>query len=164
MKKKIVFNGEDIEVEIKNRDAHHIVFEINGKEYAFTHKGGEKNHCIIEKEGKHRQVFFAPSSKIPGLLYLSEKGMACELEVPTQGRVKTKGNEQGHMLSPMPGKIIKVFKKAGDRVETGEAILVMEAMKMEHTIKANCDGVIEKIHYKEGELVDGQMELVEIKE
>jgi 3-methylcrotonyl-CoA carboxylase alpha subunit len=60
----------------------------------------------------------------------------------------------------MPGKIIALKVEAGAKVERGQALLVMEAMKMEHTIRAPADGVVEKIHYKVGEQVDEGIELI----
>ena len=64
------------------------------------------------------------------------------------------------LTSPMPGKIIAVKIEAGAKVERGQALLVMEAMKMEHTIRAPADGIVEKIHYKVGEQVDEGVELI----
>jgi 3-methylcrotonyl-CoA carboxylase alpha subunit len=64
------------------------------------------------------------------------------------------------LTAPMPGKIIAVKVEAGAKVERGQALLVMEAMKMEHTIRAPADGTVEKIHYKVGEQVDEGVELI----
>jgi 3-methylcrotonyl-CoA carboxylase alpha subunit len=64
------------------------------------------------------------------------------------------------LTAPMPGKIIAVKVEPGAKVERGQALLVMEAMKMEHTIRAPADGVVEKIHYKVGEQVDEGVELI----
>ncbi|MDH5580939.1 MAG: hypothetical protein OEY33_03470 [Bdellovibrionales bacterium] len=164
MKKKLVIDGLEYEIELHSQDADSVKFSFNDKVYWFDKKGEELNHNILDHEGIHTQIFHASSSQIPGLVYLCHNGNSYELEVPTKGRVKKKSDEQGHMLSPMPGKIIKVFKEVGDQVEKGEPILVLEAMKMEHTIKANCNGQIEKIYFEEGQLVDGQVELVDIKE
>jgi 3-methylcrotonyl-CoA carboxylase alpha subunit len=62
----------------------------------------------------------------------------------------------------MPGKILKLLVKVGEDVVPGTPILVMEAMKMEHTIKASKAGKIEKIHFKEGDQVAGGVELVKL--
>jgi 3-methylcrotonyl-CoA carboxylase alpha subunit len=64
------------------------------------------------------------------------------------------------LTAPMPGKIIAVKVEPGAKVERGQALLVMEAMKMEHTIRAPADGTVEKIHYKVGEQVDEGVELI----
>ena len=58
---------------------------------------------------------------------------------------KTSGDGDGQLLSPMPGKILQVLVNAHDNVKAGQSLIVMEAMKMEHTIKAGFDGKVEKI-------------------
>ncbi len=60
----------------------------------------------------------------------------------------------GRLTAPMPGKVIEVKTAAGRRVRRGEALLVLEAMKMEHTIVAPADGVVEDVHYAPGDLVE----------
>ena len=69
---------------------------------------------------------------------------------------------ENSMLSPMPGKILKLFVGPGDRVAEGDSLLILEAMKMEHTVKANRAGRIAQIYFKEGQLVDGGVDLVDI--
>jgi 3-methylcrotonyl-CoA carboxylase alpha subunit len=60
----------------------------------------------------------------------------------------------GRLTAPMPGKIIDVSARAGQRVKRGEALLVLEAMKMEHTIVAPADGIIDGVHFAPGDLVE----------
>ena len=60
---------------------------------------------------------------------------------------------EGRMTAPMPGKVIAVNVAPGARVGKGAALLVMEAMKMEHTIVAPADGVVEEILYGVGDQV-----------
>ena len=67
----------------------------------------------------------------------------------------------GRLTAPMPGKIIAVHVKAGAAVGRGTALLVMEAMKMEHTIAAPDDGTVTAVHFKVGEQVDEGTELIE---
>ncbi|XP_041032877.1 methylcrotonoyl-CoA carboxylase subunit alpha, mitochondrial isoform X2 [Carcharodon carcharias] len=57
---------------------------------------------------------------------------------------------RGGAVAPMTGTIEKVFVKEGDHVKAGDSLMVMIAMKMEHTIKAPKAGVVEKVLYKEG--------------
>jgi 3-methylcrotonyl-CoA carboxylase alpha subunit len=60
---------------------------------------------------------------------------------------------EGRMTAPMPGKVIAVNVARGARVAKGAALLVMEAMKMEHTIVAPANGVVEDILYGVGDQV-----------
>ena len=66
----------------------------------------------------------------------------------------------GSLTAPMPGKIIAVNVKPGAAVTRGQALLVLEAMKMEHTIAAPADGTVTEIYFKLGEQVDEGCELI----
>ncbi|HSA89745.1 MAG TPA: acetyl/propionyl/methylcrotonyl-CoA carboxylase subunit alpha [Burkholderiales bacterium] len=66
----------------------------------------------------------------------------------------------GSHAAPMPGKVIKVLTDAGARVTRGQALLILEAMKMEHTITAPADGVVKEVHYGAGEQVLEGAELI----
>ncbi len=66
----------------------------------------------------------------------------------------------GGLTAPMPGKIVAVHVAVGDLVKRGTALLVLEAMKMEHTITAPADGIVEQLPYAVGDQVDEGAELV----
>ncbi|HEX5477511.1 MAG TPA: acetyl/propionyl/methylcrotonyl-CoA carboxylase subunit alpha [Burkholderiales bacterium] len=67
---------------------------------------------------------------------------------------------QGTLFAPMPGKVIQVLVEAGARVEKGQALLILEAMKMEHTISAPADGIVKEVLYGAGEQVLEGAELI----
>jgi len=67
----------------------------------------------------------------------------------------------GDLQAPMPGKIIAIFVAAGDAVEKDAPLLILEAMKMEHTIRAPARGRIARIHCRVGEQVGEGAELIE---
>ncbi len=69
--------------------------------------------------------------------------------------------DQTAVRSPLPGKIIDLKIKAGDSVTKGQALLVLEAMKMEHTLTAPTDGKIKSVRYAVGEQVPEGADLVE---
>ncbi len=67
----------------------------------------------------------------------------------------------GHrVLSPMPGRIVLVKVKAGDAVVEGQEVLVMEAMKMEMSLKAPRDGIVAEVRAASGDVVEGDAALV----
>ena len=66
----------------------------------------------------------------------------------------------GSLTAPMPGKIIAVHVKPGAPVKSGDALLVMEAMKMEHTIFAAADGVVGEVYFGLGDQVAEGVELL----
>jgi 3-methylcrotonyl-CoA carboxylase alpha subunit len=70
----------------------------------------------------------------------------------------------GSLAAPMPGKVIAVMVKPGDKVAKGAPLLILEAMKMEHTIAAPADGVVREIHYAAGEQVPEGAELLRLEQ
>jgi 3-methylcrotonyl-CoA carboxylase alpha subunit len=70
--------------------------------------------------------------------------------------------ESGRLSAPMPGKIVGFLVKAGDKVSKGQALAVMEAMKMEHTIAAPADGQIGELLYAPGDQVAEGAELLKM--
>jgi 3-methylcrotonyl-CoA carboxylase alpha subunit len=68
--------------------------------------------------------------------------------------------DTGRLTAPMPGKIVAVRVAAGQTVKRGAPLLVLEAMKMEHTITAPADGVVDRVRYAVGDQVDEGAELV----
>ncbi|XP_007256840.3 methylcrotonoyl-CoA carboxylase subunit alpha, mitochondrial [Astyanax mexicanus] len=71
---------------------------------------------------------------------------------------------QGGAVAPMSGTIEKIFVKAGDTVQKGDPLVVMIAMKMEHTIRAPKAGVIKKVLFREGSQASRHAPLVEFEE
>ncbi|MFI5447493.1 acetyl/propionyl/methylcrotonyl-CoA carboxylase subunit alpha [Polaromonas sp. UC242_47] len=70
--------------------------------------------------------------------------------------------EIGRLTAPMPGKVVSFAVKAGDTVSKGQALAVMEAMKMEHTIAAPADGVVQELLYAPGDQVTEGAELLKM--
>jgi acetyl/propionyl-CoA carboxylase alpha subunit len=64
------------------------------------------------------------------------------------------------VTAPMPGKVVRVLVKAGDEVKTRQALLVVEAMKMENELRAARDGRVREVFVSEGQLVEAGASLV----
>lgn len=71
-------------------------------------------------------------------------------------------DEVGHAIarSPMPGVVVSVKVAPGDKVPAGAVLIVIESMKLETSIRATQDGIVERIHVKEGESFDRDAALV----
>jgi acetyl/propionyl-CoA carboxylase alpha subunit len=70
----------------------------------------------------------------------------------------------GSLRAPMPGKVLAVLVRPGQPVAQGDALLKLEAMKMEHTIRTAAAGVVEAIYFGPGDTVDADALLVKIRE
>jgi biotin carboxyl carrier protein len=68
------------------------------------------------------------------------------------GHVEVEGRQQ--IVAPMPGKIMRLLVNAGARVETGQGLLVVEAMKMQNEIRSPKSGTVERVLVKEGQPVN----------
>ena len=70
----------------------------------------------------------------------------------------------GSLVAPMPGKIIAVAVKSGQPVSRGAALMILEAMKMEHTISAPRDGKVGEVFFKPGDQVNEGAELLKLED
>ena len=117
----------------------------------------------VEIKGKPQKV---PAEKIAGKLWFHWRGETFSYEPPRKGKGRSgqASLEPGKIHSPMPGKVIKVLTQKGKSVEEGEALIVMEAMKMEYTLAADISGTITQLNCTENQQVALGQLLVEIKE
>jgi acetyl/propionyl-CoA carboxylase alpha subunit len=70
----------------------------------------------------------------------------------------------GHLMAPMSGTIVAVLVKAGERVGKGAPLIVVEAMKMEHTIVAPAEGIVTAVNYHVGDKVAEGADLVDLED
>jgi len=101
----------------------------------------------IFKEGKKLQVFYE------GDLYEIES-------VSGRDASQAEGTQSLNVTAPMHSRVVKILKKQGERVEAGESVVVVEAMKMESELKASASGTIKEIRVKEGDAVEKDSILV----
>jgi len=78
------------------------------------------------------------------------------------GRRRRREAAEGSLASPMPGTVVKVLVSAGDRVEKGQDLLVVEAMKMEIKVSAPVAGTVKAVRAKEGDPCDAGQVLAEV--
>lgn len=99
-------------------------------------------------------------------VHLSGQTMVFDLET---GRVNKRSTNQKtsnpHLImAPMPGKITKIFVVQGQAIKVGDSLIVMEAMKMEYTLKTSIAGKIKKVNCQVNEQVPLATLLVEIED
>ncbi len=129
---------------------------------SFTHEGmilhtGE--NLWLEIDGRK---YKAVATKVGDVWWVHVLGHTLQFEVVEAGA--TSSDDEGGLTAPMPGKILEVHVSEGQSVASGEILMVMEAMKMEHKIVASSDGKVEYIHFKEGDQVPQGAELLTISE
>jgi acetyl/propionyl-CoA carboxylase alpha subunit len=110
------------------------------------------NGAHIDGELTRRKAL--PSHRDGDGIVVFENGEAYEFTLDTGEREAGEGSAgDGAILSPMPGKIVSVAAKQGARVKKGDALLVLEAMKMEHTLTAPFDGAVVELKARAGDQV-----------
>jgi 3-methylcrotonyl-CoA carboxylase alpha subunit len=100
-------------------------------------------------------------------LHVFSKGHKTTLVVPSPNWLLSLGGDvlsaaKGAIKAPMPSLVVELRVKVGDRVEEGQAVVVLESMKTETVLRANVAGVVKAIGCKNGEMVEEGKELVDI--
>jgi biotin carboxyl carrier protein len=83
-------------------------------------------------------------------------------QAPTAPRAAPPARGEGGITAPMPGLIVALKVKEGDTVQAGQALLVMEAMKMENAITASYNGTVARIYVREGDSISEGDVLVDV--
>ncbi len=110
---------------------------------------GQRLTAVVYADGETDHVF-------------SALGATQILAIDLLGHAGEAPAEEGRLTAPMPGKVLSFAVKPGDAVRQGQALAVMEAMKMEHTIAAPADGVVTELLYAPGDQVDEGAELLKL--
>ena len=160
-----------------------MIFSFEGEEYIYQYSN---NQDVFEI---HRKFFERISQSRGKILEFNENNLYFELDdsilnaqiTESSGNITVnlgKGditfkikprfvdpNEvviEGGLSAPMPGKILNIKVKKNNKVKKGDTLITLEAMKMEHSIKANTDGVVEDVFVKAGEQVENGSLLMKI--
>jgi 3-methylcrotonyl-CoA carboxylase alpha subunit len=115
---------------------------------------------VVEHEGVRRTL---RAIRQGDALYLQWAGELRRVEAYDPiSAVEASNSHQGGLTAPMNGSIVRVLVEAGQTVEAGAQLVVLEAMKMEHSIRAPHAGVIKALYCQEGEMVGEGSALVEL--
>ena len=116
---------------------------------------GEEFEVDIERDGETwkvrvggREFSIQVDSRVPG-----------EITRRSTGRGKRR-NRSGTISSSIPGKVVSLHTAVGDRVEEGEVLLILEAMKMQNEIQAPIPGTVSEVNCESGDSVESNVPLV----
>ena len=137
------------EIEVKYQLKRNGLFEVMGTS-CNIHAVDESG--IDVEIGSHR--FFAQVTRAGNQILINMP--FGDLDAIILPRFTEPGNEvpEGGLVAPMPGKVIEVKVKKGDKVKTGDTLIIIEAMKMEHAIKATAPGKVTKLMVALNQQVD----------
>ena len=121
--------------------------ELNGNNLRLDASGKRYNATVVD-DGTSLHIFVNGNYQV---LEKIERGLDGESE-----------EAGGSLTAPMPGTVIEVKVAEGDSVEAGQPLIILEAMKMEHTINAPTAGTVAEVMYAAGDLVDDGAELLKL--
>ena len=136
---KVIYNNEELDFEIIDLANNVYLLRIDKKLFNFTctHKNNENI------------ILFSQSEKFELTVRTSLQDKANEVLAK-----KLSSHHHLEVKAPMPGMILKFKKQKGDMVNHGDAVMILEAMKMENEIRSVRDGIIKEIFVKEGAAVE----------
>ena len=120
---------------------------------------GRDTHDIVLDDRRLALTVYRIGSKVS---VFAADGSALVDEIDPIAHAGEGATEGGRLTAPMPGKVIAFLAQPGQKVAAGQALAVMEAMKMEHTISAPRDGTIAELLYAIGDQVDEGGELLRL--
>lgn len=134
--------------------------QLSNAHYQVLLHTSSSHECVVTINGRYRRLFFA--SQGPHWWVQTADGVVEFQTVSLLPPPKTAVGTASSLRAPMPGTVLTVLVETGQRVEKGQPLLKLEAMKMEHTIRAAADGVVEAIYYTAGDRVDADAQLLKI--
>lgn len=157
MKFEVILNGVGRVVELE-REAERWRISVDGESVDADAVEIAPDIFSILLNGNSHEVRVTPTSR--GTLTLQTAHQEFTAEVIDQrawrgrrhGALEAEGRQQ--ILAPMPGKIVRVLVQVGDKVEAGQGLLVVEAMKMQNEIRSPKSGTVERVLAKEGQPVN----------
>jgi 3-methylcrotonyl-CoA carboxylase alpha subunit len=129
-----------------------------GREYAF---GGQQDGDALQVT-LGESMFRVRAVRDGASWHLFRDGAHRVLALQSVQTAPEPDSALGSLAAPMPGKVLQVLVQPGAKVAKGTALMILEAMKMEHTIAAPHDGRVAEIHFKAGEQVSEGAELLRL--
>jgi len=168
-------NNMIIPIEIDNTDKSIVIDKVFNSDYHISideiaHQlkilSITKNELQFKFDDKLIKAFISDEDKAVGWVSmhgLKFKLIRKDILTETDEYVLTgQDDSQRNLYAPMPGKVIKVNVKKGDKVRRGTVLLVVEAMKMENNITAVNNAIVKEVVVSEGEMVDTDIQLVHL--
>lgn len=119
------------------------------------------NNLLFFDNGSQLQKFLFQKTAKKTILFTQQGNVTVEPHQPN-ATLDDASHSENHLNAPMPGTIVAILKKANDIIKKGEPLIIIEAMKMEHTIVAPSNGVINSIFYDIGSQVQEGATLVDM--
>jgi acetyl-CoA/propionyl-CoA carboxylase biotin carboxyl carrier protein len=148
--------GDPVPVRIRGRACAGAEVSVGGADPVAAHAESGVGTLTVTSDGRTQRYTYAHTAVTGhGTTWLARDGntWAIEEEEPIAAGPAATGGGDGVVRSPMPGTVLVVKAALGDRVKAGQPLLIVEAMKMEHTVSAPVDGVVAELTAAPGQQV-----------
>ncbi len=164
---EIKIDDQLVTVELLNRDGSNYQIAVNNKVYDLDALEVEKGAYSILFDNKSYNVELVDGKTSKAYTvntqYDSFNVQIIDAETKYQmNRKKDEGEDANVISSPMPGKVVRILYKEGDKVKAGDTVVIVSAMKMESEYKVKQDRTIKRILVKEGDSVNSDQPMVVI--
>lgn len=151
---KVTINGKQVfEIDGNTVNGATILTDMIRLDERFYHvlqNGRSYNIEVIRADRNEKTI----SIRVNGTVYEAKVKDKFDQLMEQMGFDSAAGKKIRELKAPMPGLVIDIRVKAGDAVQKGDAVIVLEAMKMENVLKAAGDGVVKKIEVTKGVSVE----------
>ena len=158
--------GRQIPVSITNAEARKIKGTVDGKPFTAEFIGHDGHQLKLMLNGRTEVVYCSVNEEQRTIVNFHGLNFSCfrtdQLNDTIDYACKEAAADKSRLVSPMPGKVVKINVKEGDEVEEGTVMIVVEAMKMENNIVATAKAKVKRILVSEGEMVDNKKQLIEL--
>lgn len=158
--------GKKVPVNIEDADAGAIKGMVDNLPFKAEFIHYDNKQLKIMLNGKTETVYCSVNEDQQTIVNFRGLNFTChrtdQLNDAVDYARKAESNDKTRLVSPMPGKVVKINVKEGDEVEEGTVMIVVEAMKMENNIVAVAKARVKRILVKEGEMVDNKRLLIEL--
>ena len=143
----VEFDGNNHPVKLSKINNHVYLLKIGNKVYEITTDKLDKDKFGFLINGHYFETTVRTKLSEKAAEYLKNKRLE---------------SHQDNISAPMPGLLLKLMKKVGDKVEQGESVAVLEAMKMENDLRSPASGIIKEILVAEGASVEKNQVIINI--
>jgi 3-methylcrotonyl-CoA carboxylase alpha subunit len=158
--------GQKIPVRINNTASRKIDGQIGENSFAAEYLSHDGHQLKLMLNGRTEVVYCSVNDEQQTIVNFHGLNFHCfrtdQLNDTLDYACKEQVNDKSRLVSPMPGKVVKINVKEGDKVAEGTIMIVVEAMKMENNIVATAKAKVKKILVTEGEMVDNKKQLIEL--
>ena len=158
MKFEVAMNGAQRTVELERDAGNGWRISVDGKAVDADAAEIAPGVFSILLNGKSYEIRVTPTPAGTLTLQTGRNEFTAEVADPRAWRGRRHGAHEAEgrqqVLAPMPGKIVRVLVQAGEKVESGQGLLVVEAMKMQNEIRSPKSGTVERLLVKEGQPVN----------